>query len=243
MIFYNLLLKYYLKKINRSKLPTHVALIPDGNRRWARKKGLPPWEGHRKGAENLNRLIEFAFKLGIKYFTVFALSTENFKRRSRQELEFLFKLFKEYITKLLDKAIRNKIKVKFIGKIKELPRDLQEKIREVENKTKNYNERTLTICINYGGRADIVNAVNKIIKEEKHEVSEEEFKRYLWTKNLPEVDLLIRTGKEKRISNFLLWDLAYAELYFSDKYFPDFNEIDFLKAIIWYQKRERRFGR
>ncbi len=243
MIFYNLLLKYYLKKIDKNKLPFHVALIPDGNRRWAKKRRLPPWEGHRKGAENLIKIIEFAFKLGIKYFTVFALSTENFKRRSKQELEFLFRLFKEYFNKLLNKSLKNKMKVRFIGKIEELPKDLKEKINEIENKTKNYNERILTICINYGGRADILNAINRIMKEGKKFVSEEGFKKYLWTKDLPEVDLLIRTGKEKRISNFLLWDLAYSELYFSDKYFPDFNEIDFLKAIIWYQKRERRFGK
>jgi undecaprenyl diphosphate synthase len=231
-----------LQKNFLKKIPKSVAIIMDGNGRWAEKRGLPRIEGHRRGQKNVRMVIKTSRELGIKYLTLFAFSTENWKR-PKEEVEGLFKLLEEAIEKETEEIHRNKIKIKFIGKIEELPENLKKKINYAEEKTKGNKKMVLNIALNYGGKQEILNAVNKIIKEEiKENIDEKFFSKYLYTKDTPYPDLLIRTGGEKRISNFLLFQIAYTELYFTKTLWPDFKKKDFLKAICEYQNRKRKFG-
>ncbi len=226
------------------KVPVHVAIIPDGNRRWARQKGLPDSEGHRFAAENtLPELFKKSREMGVRYFTLWGLSTENLKKRNKQELDFLFLLFKQLIDRHLPEFEKEKVRFKSIGNIKELPRDIQRKISEAEEKTKDFSKFFFTLALNYGGRDEIVRAVNKILREGKAQIDKAEFEKYLDTSFMPPPDLVIRTGGEKRLSGFMLWQMEYSELYFSDLFFPDFNADEFEKAIIDFSKRERRFGK
>lgn len=214
----------------------------DGNGRWAKKRGLPRIEGHRRGEKTVEMVIKTARELGIKYLTLFAFSTENWNR-PKEEVEALFKILEEAIEKRLEEIHKNKIRLKFIGRIEKLPSSLKEKIFLAEEKTKNNKKMVLNIALNYGGKEEILNAVNSILKENlKNEIDENLFSKYLYTKDIPYPDLLIRTGGEKRISNFLLFQIAYTELYFTKTLWPDFKKRDFLKAISDYQRRERRFG-
>ena len=240
-------LKKILQRIKRDKVPRHVAIIMDGNGRWAKEKGLPRIFGHQEGAKRVEDVLKVAKSLGISYVSFYSFSTENWKR-PKEEVEFLFSLMERYLEEKKNMLIENKIKFKVIGRIYELPKPLQNKIKKVEEMTKNFKTLTAVFCINYGGKQEILDAVNKIAydircnKLKDHFISEKLFRNYLYYPELPDVDLLIRTSGEKRISNFLLWYIPYAELYFSEKYWPDFKEENFLKAILDYQNRERRFG-
>jgi len=227
------------------KIPQHLGIIIDGNRRWARKKGLPPYIGHKKGMNNVKKIAKYCAKLGVKYLTIFAFSTENWKR-DKNEVNFLMRLLKSAISgKNLQELMKNNVKLNIIGEIKRLPLFLQKQIKKSKELTKNNTGLVLTIALSYGGRRDIVNAVKKILQKniQPQEVNEELISRYLWTKNLPDPDLIIRTGREKRISNFLIWQMAYSELYFSSKFWPDFSEEDIDKAFLDYSRRQRRFGK
>ena len=227
------------------KIPQHLGIIIDGNRRWARKKGLPPYIGHKKGMNNVKKIAKYCAKLGVKYLTIFAFSTENWKR-DKNEVNFLMRLLKSAISgKNLQELMKNNVKLNIIGEIKRLPLFLQKQIKKSKELTKNNTGLVLTIALSYGGRRDIVNAVKKLLQKniQPQEVNEELISHYLWTKNLPDPDLIIRTGREKRISNFLIWQMAYSELYFSSKFWPDFSEEDIDKAFLDYSRRQRRFGK
>lgn len=230
-----------------NNLPEHIAIIMDGNRRWAKEKKLEVKQGHYAGAENLEKIAQYANKIGIKYMTVYAFSTENWKR-SENEVKALMMILKNYIEKLLERTSANNIKINILGDISRLEIGLQNSINKIIDKTKNNTGLTLNIAFNYGGRAEILRAT-KHIAEEVHEgkldlekIDEKCIENHLYTKGQPDPDILIRTSGEIRISNFLLWQLAYTEFIFIDKYWPDFNENDIEESIHIFQKRHRKFG-
>ena len=230
-----------------NNLPEHIAIIMDGNRRWAKEKNLEVKQGHYAGAENLEKIAQYANKIGIKYMTVYAFSTENWKR-SENEVKALMMILKNYIEKLLERTSANNIKINILGDISRLEIGLQNSINKNIDKTKNNTGLTLNIAFNYGGRAEILRAT-KQIAEEVHEgkldlekIDEKCIENHLYTKGQPDPDILIRTSGEIRISNFLLWQLAYTEFIFIDKYWPDFNENDIEESIHIFQKRHRKFG-
>lgn len=232
--------------INVNNLPEHIAIIMDGNRRWAKKNNLNTAQGHKEGAENLKRISKFANKIGIKYLTVYVFSTENWKR-SEEEVGAIMKLLKFYILDFF-KSYDENIKVNVIGKIGDLPKDLQKEIRSVEEKTKNNTGLVLNIAFNYGGRDEIVTAVKTITQKvldgklKIDDITENEISNSLYTAGQPDPDLLIRTSGEERISNFLPWQISYSEFVFTDKYWPEYSNSDLLESIQIYQKRTRRFG-
>lgn len=232
--------------ININNLPEHIAIIMDGNRRWAKKNNLNTAQGHKEGAENLKRISKFANKIGIKYLTVYAFSTENWKR-SEEEVGAIMKLLKFYILDFF-KSYDENIKVNVIGRIGDLPKDLQKEIRSVEEKTKNNTGLVLNIAFNYGGRDEIVTAVKTITQKvldgklKIDDITENEISNSLYTAGQPDPDLLIRTSGEERISNFLPWQISYSEFVFTDKYWPEYSNSDLLESIQIYQKRTRRFG-
>lgn len=228
-------------------IPNHVTIILDGNGRWAKKKGMPRTYGHVKGCENLEKICSVAKELGVKYLTVYAFSTENWKR-SKEEVDALMKLFRNYMKKCIKISRDNKMQVRVIGDPTAFDPDLQEKIKELEEYSSQYDELYFQIALNYGSRDEIKRAVQKMaedVKAEKlnpEEISEQTISDYLDTKGLPDPDLLIRTSGEERLSNFLMWQLAYTEFYFTDVAWPDFNKAEFEKAIAKYNQRDRRFG-
>lgn len=232
--------------INLDNLPEHVAIIMDGNRRWAKQHNLPVPAGHKQGAETLKKIAKFANKIGIKYMTVYAFSTENWKR-SEEEVGAIMKLLKFYILDFF-KSDDSNIKVRVIGKIEKLPKELYGEIKKVEEKTKNNTGLILNIAFNYGGRDEIVTATKKIAQEvaenkiKIEDINEELFASKLYTANQPDPDLLVRTSGEERTSNFLPWQLAYSEFVFTKKYWPEYDENALLESIQEYQKRTRRFG-
>lgn len=228
-------------------IPNHVAIILDGNGRWAKKKGMPRTYGHVKGCENLEKICSVAKELGVKYLTVYAFSTENWKR-SKEEVDALMKLFRNYMKKCIKISRDNKMQVRVIGDPTAFDPDLQEKIKELEEYSSQYDELYFQIALNYGSRDEIKRAVQKMaedVKAEKlnpEEISEQTISDYLDTKGLPDPDLLIRTSGEERLSNFLMWQLAYTEFYFTDVAWPDFNKAELIKAIEKYNQRDRRYG-
>ncbi len=226
--------------MNELKIPNHVAIILDGNGRWAKEKGKKRTEGHKEGYENLKKISKYILKKGTRYLSVFAFSTENFNR-PKEEVDFLMNLFIKGFNK--DKNYFNKenIRVVFSGRRDKLSEEVLDAMDSLENMTKNNTLGTLNICLNYGGRAEIVDACNKIIKDGIKKIDEDKFQKYLYNE-LPDIDFCIRTSGECRISNFMLWELSYAELYFPKCYFPDFNEDEYDKALLEYTKRDRRFG-
>ena len=232
-----------VKNNNENKVPFHLGIIIDGNRRWARERGLPKIEGHRKGLNNLWEIVKIVKRRGVKILTLFIFSTENWNR-SKEEVEYLLGLFKNTITENLTKIDKQGIKVNVVGKRDGLSDDLLTHIRALEQQTKENKEMVVNLAFNYGGRLEIVEAAKKasdFARNKGEEIDIKSLTNNLW---IPEdVDLIIRTGKEKRISNFLIWQSAYAELYFSDKYWPNFSEDDLDEALKDYQQRERRFGR
>ena len=235
------------KRIDKQKVPEHVAIIMDGNGRWATNKGLPRTFGHNKGVSALKEILKVSKKLGCKVLTVYAFSTENWTRPTK-EVNFLINLFSKVLKKEIGEIHQESIKIKFIGDLTPFPDNLKEIIFNSESLTKNNNTFLLNVCVNYGGRQEIVKVARELALKsscgeiQPSEVNEELFNSELLTQGIRDPELLIRTSGEKRISNFLLWQLAYSEIYISDVLWPDFNEFEFLKAIIDYQSRNRRFG-
>ena len=223
------------------KIPQHVAIIMDGNGRWAQRRGLPRVFGHREGVKAVKRIVKFSHEIGIKTLSLFSFSTENWKR-PKDEVMFLMNLFKETIDREFDELIEKGIRIKFLSKREGIPDFVLERMDRAEELSKDNDKMNLLIALNYGGRYDIVQAVNRIIKEKKSKIDEESFKKYLLTFPFSDPDLLIRTSGEKRISNFFLYQLAYTELYFTEVLWPDFDEKEFEKALKEYERRKRRFG-
>ncbi|MFN4196869.1 MAG: isoprenyl transferase [Caldimicrobium sp.] len=229
-------------------LPKHVAIIMDGNGRWAKKQGYPRIYGHKKGAEVAKKIIIKARELNIPYLSLFAFSKENWQRPS-SEVSALLSLLAEYLDAELPTMIENEIRLKVIGDIEDFPEELQKKIGEVEEKTSSFRKMTLVLALSYSGRAEILKAVkklaDKVINKEldPKDINENLFRQFFYFPELPDPDLLIRTSGELRLSNFYLFQSAYTELYFTDLLWPEFTEEDFLKALENYQKRERRFGK
>ncbi len=221
-------------------VPNHIAIIMDGNGRWAKNQNKPRVFGHRAGANTLRKIMEYCNKIGVTYLTVYAFSTENWKR-SQEEVDALMFLFKSYIKSERENLLKNKIRFMVSGREEGVNPSLMEAIKELEEATSKDYEMTLNIAFNYGGRAEITDAVNKILKDGRTSITEEEFSKYLYN-DIPDPDFVIRTSGEFRISNFLLWQIAYSEIYITDKYWPDFDEVEMEKAILSYSKRERRFG-
>ena len=228
-------------------LPNHLAIILDGNGRWAKKRGMPRSYGHIVGTDNLEKMCDVISDMGIKYLTVYAFSTENWKR-AQDEVALLMNLFRKYLRRCEKKAIRNHMRVRIIGDPSALAPDLQDEIREVEEVSKDYDRMFFQIAINYGGRDEIERAVKKLADDARKgvlpegRVTGEIFERYLDTAGIPDPDLMIRTSGEQRISNFLLWQMAYTEYYFTDVAWPDFHKEELLEAIREYDRRNRRFG-
>jgi tritrans,polycis-undecaprenyl-diphosphate synthase [geranylgeranyl-diphosphate specific] len=248
---YKIYEKWLWHQVKDGEKPEHIAIILDGNRRWASERMLNPWIGHHYGAEKVENLLEWCLSLDVKSITLYAFSTENFRRPSH-EVEEIMRIAEEKLRKvLMDERIhKNEVQVKAIGRRNLLPESLQKLIEEVEERTKRYNKHFLNIAIAYGGRAEIVDAAKEIAeKVEKGELAPKEineavFEQYLYTAHMPkqDPDLIIRTSGEERLSGFLLWQSAYSELCFLDVYWPDFRRIDLLRAVRTYQKRKRRFG-
>lgn len=233
--------------MEENNIPTHVAIIMDGNRRWARKRNIDYRLGHKEGAKTLEKIVRYAKKVGIKYITVYAFSTENWKRTS-EEVSALMLLLKTYLEDYGKRADTENIKVKVLGDISALTPGLQKSIKKCEERTKDNDGIYFSICINYGGRDEIVYAVKKIAQDVKDgkigidDINEKLMNNYLYTKEIPDPDLIIRTSGELRTSGFLTWQSVYSEYLFMDKYWPDFSEDDIDFAIKEYQKRNRKFG-
>tara|TARA_Y100001968_G_scaffold55121_1_gene46337 strand:+ start:238 stop:1041 length:804 start_codon:yes stop_codon:yes gene_type:complete len=234
-------------EIDKDRIPEHVAIIMDGNGRWATNKGLPRSFGHNEGVNVLKEILKVSKKLGCKILTVYAFSTENWSRPAK-EVDFLLNLFEKVLRKEIDEIHHESIKINFIGDLSPFPETLKSILNSSEALTKNNKKFTLNVCVNYGGRQEIVNVAKELALKsfsgeiKPSEVDEELFNSKLLTQGIKDPELLIRTSGEKRISNFLLWQLAYSEIYISDVFWPDFNEFEFFKAIIDYQSRNRRFG-
>lgn len=228
-------------------MPKHIAIIMDGNRRWAKEKGLDTKLGHKAGAETLEKIASYANEIGLKYLTVYAFSTENWKR-TKEEVGALMVLLEYYLDKFLKRESLRNIKIRVLGDIENLDKSLKDSINRIVEKSKNNTGLTLNIAFNYGGRAEILKAVKDICKKVKdneigiEEINEDIFSQNLYTAFEPEPDLLIRPGREQRISNFLLWQSAYTEFLFLEKYWPDFTEQDLLEAIKVFERRNRKFG-
>lgn len=229
------------------KVPQHIVLFPDGNRRWARKMGLPTIEGHKKGHHNLIKFCQWCRSKGVKILTVFGFSTENWKR-PKEEIKYFMKLLEKGLSlgkgeiKKLQKA---GVRIKIIGEKEKLPESLQKTITNIEDQTKDNKNLQLNLAVSYGGRWDILQAIHRIVKEKIpfSQITDDLIDKYLATSGLPAPDLIIRPGGEKRLSNFLLWQAAYSELYFSPKLWPDFTKKDLDQAFKEYARRQRRFGR
>lgn len=228
-------------------IPEHIAVILDGNRRWAKQRNLPTKMGHREGALRVTDLVRNCADLGIKYLSVYAFSTENW-RRDKKEVDYLMNLLVEFVVKELDYLNKNDVKITMMGNMEDLPEKTRQEVSRSVELTKNNNTLHLNIALSYGSRFEIINAVKNIVKDHENneididEINEESFKKYLYTHDMPDPDLLIRTSGEMRVSNFLLYQLAYTEFYFTDVMWPDFKKDELLKAILNYQARKRRFG-
>lgn len=234
-------------ELNKESLPVHIAIIMDGNRRWAKEKDLETKQGHKEGAENLKRIAKYANEIGIKYLTVYAFSTENWKR-TEEEVGALMFLLKWYLDDLLNSSDLDNVKINVLGDITRLDPGIQKLILKLEDKTKDYTGLKLNIAFNYGGRDEITRAVKSIATSVKNneisveDINEDLISNNIYTAGMPDPDLLIRPGGEKRISNFLPWQLSYTEFIFTDKYWPDFNRDDLDEAILEYERRNRKFG-
>ncbi|MBM3284279.1 MAG: isoprenyl transferase [Candidatus Aminicenantes bacterium] len=232
------------RQLDYSRLPRHVAVIMDGNGRWARERRLPRIEGHRAGAKAVQEVVEACGRLGIKFLTLYAFSKENWKR-PKKEIARLWQLLEDYLRKEDKQLLKNEIRLMVIGQRDEIPWSVRRELERVEELTKSFDKLTVVLALNYAGRAEILDAVKKIWiagDGDPASLDEETFSRYLYTAALPDPDLLIRTSGEFRVSNFLLWQIAYAELWITPVYWPDFRRKHFLQALVDYQKRERRFG-
>ncbi len=237
-----------INSINKDNLPKHLAIIMDGNGRWAKKQGLMRTFGHETGTKSVKVIVETCAKLGIENLTLYAFSSENWNR-PKLEISTLMKILINSLKNELETLQKNNIKLNSIGNLEKLPKSAQKELLEVINKTKDNTRMTLTLALSYGSREELIQAIKIISSKVKNNIistdaiDESIINQHLYTQNLPDVDLLIRTSGEHRISNFLLWQIAYAELYFTDVLWPDFTEQNLYEAIISYQKRERRFGK
>jgi undecaprenyl diphosphate synthase len=237
-----------LKQLNLSNLPNHIAIIMDGNGRWAKKKGLLRNLGHQGGAKTVREIVEICAEINVKYLTLYAFSTENWNR-PQLEVDLLMKLLISSLKKELKTLQKNNIKLVTIGNIDSLPTKVSVELKDVVEKTKNNSRLTLTLALSYSSREELIKTIKEISLKVKNNlispenIDESVINNHLYTRNLPDVDLLIRTSGEQRISNFLLWQIAYAELYFTETLWPDFNKENLFKAILNYQNRERRFGK
>jgi undecaprenyl diphosphate synthase len=233
-----------MEKIDINKLPKHIAITMDGNGRWAKSKGKLRIFGHKNGVKSVRDTVEGAAEIGIEYLTLYAFSSENWSRPER-EVNALMTLLVSAINKETKTLMDNNIRLSTIGDINKLPSKAQKELQEAILKTKDNTRMTLVLALSYSGRGEIINAVQNIIKDGKkpEEINEDTFQQYLTTKSVPDPELLIRTSGEYRISNFLLWQIAYSELYFTETLWPDFRRADLYKAILNYQSRERRFGK
>jgi undecaprenyl diphosphate synthase len=225
------------------KIPTHIAIIMDGNGRWALEKGLPRLSGHRAGTENLREVIESCAEFGIKYLTIYAFSTENWKR-PKEEIQGLMRIFKNMLDRELQNLHENGVQLRHIGSLDRIDKGLQKRVKEAIKLTKDNQTLILNVAFNYGGRDEILQAVKKIINNghSSEDLDAEEFSKYLYTADSPDPDLIIRTSGEFRCSNFMIWQGAYAEWYFTPTYWPDFNREELLKALIAFDQRDRRYG-
>jgi undecaprenyl diphosphate synthase len=234
-------------EIDKSRLPRHVAIIMDGNGRWAKKKDLSRISGHIKGVDAVREVVTACRELGIKVLTLYAFSIENWKRPT-EEVTALMKLLKEYLIKEMEEMIQNRIRLNAIGRLEDLPPDVQDVLKDTMEKTEKNKGMILNLALSYGGRSEILHAIQRILSDfregriKSEEVNIQRFSQYLWTQGLPDPDLLIRTSGEFRVSNFLLWQMAYTELYVTETLWPDFDRNELRKAIADYQSRERRFG-
>lgn len=235
-------------RLNPERLPRHVAIIMDGNGRWAGKRSLKRFLGHQQGAEAVQYVVETAARVNIPWLTLYAFSLENNLRRPRTEVNFLMRLLRSYLDNNVRRMVDNNIRLRYIGRVHELPQEVQEKMRWAEAMTANNTGTVLTLALNYGGRSEIVDAFRGLHAEMQRKgirpehITEEDIHRHLYTAHMPDPDLLIRTSGEMRISNYLLWQIAYAEIFVTDRLWPDFRGIHLLEAIEDYQRRERRYG-
>ncbi len=229
--------------LTQGKLPRHIVVIMDGNGRWANRKGFDRISGHKEGMKSVKSVVKASRELGIKAVTLFAFSAQNWKR-PKSEVDALMGLLKEYLIKEVNRLVEKGIKLNAIGRLWELPSDVYEVLVKTTEKTKLCKEMTLTLALSYGGREEIIDAIKKIISDgiSPEDLDEDSFSKFLYTSNLPEPDLLIRTSGEIRLSNFLLWQLAYTEIYVTKTLWPDFKKKHLIRALINYQNRERRFG-
>ncbi|MEW5902527.1 MAG: isoprenyl transferase [Acidobacteriota bacterium] len=233
-----------LRQLDLSRLPRHVAVIMDGNGRWAERRKKPRIEGHRAGEKAVQEVVESCARLGIEFLTLYAFSKENWKRPKR-EVSLLWRLLEDYLRREDRQLVKNKIRLQVIGERDQIPQSVQKELERVETLTQSFDRLTIVLALNYSGRAEIVEAVRSILREKNVDpasVDEETFARHLFTTRLPDPDLLIRTSGELRVSNFLLWQIAYSEIWITPVLWPDFRRRHFLEALVDYQKRERRFG-
>jgi len=230
------------------RLPEHVAIIMDGNGRWAGRRSLKRFLGHQQGARSVQMVTETASRIGLPWLTLYAFSLENNLRRPRAEVSFLMRLLKSYLDSNLQRMMDNNVRMRYIGRTHDLPPEVQEKMRWVEETTEHNTGTTLTLALNYGGRSEMVDAFRRLAAEMKQKhialehISEQDIHRHLYTAHMPDPDLLIRTSGEMRISNFLLWQIAYTEIFVTERLWPDFRGIHLLEAIADFQRRERRYG-
>jgi undecaprenyl diphosphate synthase len=234
-----------MTKLNTINLPRHVAIIMDGNRRWARSRGLTDIEGHQAGAKNLQKIVEYCRDIGIKHLTVYALSTENWHKRPVAEVKGLFQLLTSIVRQKAEEYRRSGIKFFVLGNFQAFPFKVKNAIKKILSLAIVEQKLQFNVALNYGGRDEIVNAVKKIIKDEipADKIDEELIGKYLYTHDQPDPDLIIRPGGEFRLSNFLLWQMSYAELYFTNTLWPDFSPKKLEEALLWYQSRHRRMGK
>ncbi|MFA4905776.1 MAG: isoprenyl transferase [Candidatus Margulisiibacteriota bacterium] len=226
------------------QVPQHIAIIMDGNGRWAKKRGLPRLAGHKVGADSLKEAVKTCAEAGVKHLTVYAFSTENWKR-PEEEVGFLMSLFSQTLDREVAELEKNNVRLRFLGRLQDFSPELQKKMREAMERLSKNTGLNLNVMVSYGGRAEIVDAVRAMMKDEvpNDEIKEETISRYLYTCDIPDPDLLIRTASEMRVSNFLLWQIAYAEIYVTEVLWPDFRKKELLLAIEDYSRRERRFGK
>jgi undecaprenyl diphosphate synthase len=230
------------------RLPEHVAIIMDGNGRWAGRRSLKRFLGHQQGAKTVQFVMETAARIGLPWLTLYAFSLENSLRRPRAEISFLMRLLKTYLDDNVERMVKNNIRLRYIGRTHDLPEDVQERMRAAEEATSRNTGTTLTLALNYGARSELVDAFRRLAAEIKHKslnpehITEEDIHRHLYTAHMPDPDLLIRTSGELRVSNFLLWQIAYTEIFVTERYWPDFRGIHLLEAIADFQRRERRYG-
>lgn len=236
--------KKTIEEVSELKIPQHIAIIMDGNARWAKQKNLPLRIGHKTGAENLRKITEHCIDFGVKFLTVYAFSSENW-HRPQNEVNYLMKLLEEYLEKETKPLIEKDVRIVISGNLEKLTESTRKKINNIENFTKNNQAFTLNVAFSYGARQELIDAVKKIIEQKilAEKIDEKIISQNLYQPEIPDPDLLIRTAGDLRVSNFLLWQIAYCELYFTEKYWPDFNKKNLLAAIQSFNKRERKYGK